>query len=121
MASSRNTFASFLDIAKTVILQVQSLFDEGPLSDHAESSLGALENLSMRMGEICETFRVILISMCPDDEMSQKICELLTVLNLIKDDVNYEAENLTAQRTNVHSQPQVKIEVDLAMKSQTIM
>ena len=57
--SGRNDdFSSFLDILKSVLAQTQNLFEEGPLSDNPEASIDALENLSIKMDEICETLVV---------------------------------------------------------------
>jgi hypothetical protein len=47
-----------LDVLKSVLAQTQSLFEEGPLSDNRVASLDALENLSIKMDEICETLVV---------------------------------------------------------------
>ena len=52
----------FLEISKSVVLQIQNLFDEGPLSVNSDASLDALENLATRMDEVCDTFVVILNS-----------------------------------------------------------
>ena len=59
-SNSRNSFSAFLNISKTIIIQIQSLFDEGSLLDHPEASLDALENLAIRMDEVCSTFLVSL-------------------------------------------------------------
>ena len=60
-SSRSDSFSSFLDILKSVLAQTQSLF-EGPLSDNRVASLDALENLSIKMDEICETLVVFLNS-----------------------------------------------------------
>ena len=57
----------------------------------------------MRWDEVGETFRVIFLRIRPDDDMWQKISELLTVLTVIKEDVNNEAEKLVAE-VNIQSQ-----------------
>lgn len=108
-SNSRNSFSAFLNISKTIIIQIQSLFDEGSLLDHPEASLDALENLAIRMDEVCSTFLVILNRVDPgDDHHWQNVSELLTVLTRIKEDINNEAEKLRVEETvNVeHNLPQ---------------
>ena len=59
-SSRSDSFSRFLDVLKSVLAQTQSLFEEGPLSDNRVASLDALENLSIKMDEICETLVVFL-------------------------------------------------------------
>jgi hypothetical protein len=60
--SRSDSFSRFLDVLKSVLAQIQSLFEEGPLSDNHVVSLDAHENLSKKMDEICETLLVFLNS-----------------------------------------------------------
>ena len=85
-SSRSDSFSRFLDVLKSVLAQTQSLFEEGPLSDNRVASLDALENLSIKMDEICETLVVFLNSfMNPTyDPLWEQLYHLLCVFHGIK-------------------------------------
>lgn len=96
-----NSFSSFLDILKSVLAQTQSLFEEGPLSDNRVASLDALENLSIKMGEICETLVVFLNSFInPTVDPWQQLYDLLCVFHTIKKYLEEEANKLYEDEEN---------------------
>ena len=95
--SRRNDdFSSFLDILKSVLAQTQNLLEEGPLSDNSEASLDALENLSIKMDEICETLVVLLNSFLnpAGDPLWQQVCNLLCIFHEIKKNLEEECNKL---------------------------
>ena len=71
--------SNFLDILKSVLAQTQSLFEEGPLSDSPAASLDALENLAIKMDQICETLIAFLNSFVnpADDPLWEQLYQLL--------------------------------------------
>ena len=76
-SSRSDSFSSFLDILKSVLAQTQNLF-EGLLSDNRVASLDALENLSIKMDEICKTLVVFLNSIVnPTGDTWQQLYDLL--------------------------------------------
>ena len=80
-----DSFSSFLDILKSVLAQTQSLFEEGPLSDNRVASLDALENLSIKMDEICETLVVFLSSIAnPTGDTWQQLYDLLCAFYIME-------------------------------------
>ena len=80
-----DSFSSFLDILKSVLAQTQSLFEEGPLSDNRVASLDALENLSIKMDEICETLVVFLNSIAnPTGDTWQQLYDLLCAFYIME-------------------------------------
>ena len=80
-----DSFSSFLDILKSVLAQTQSLFEEGPLSDNRVASLDALENLSIKMDEICETLVVFLNSIVnPTGDTWQQLYDLLCAFYIME-------------------------------------
>jgi hypothetical protein len=102
MASHRNDFSSFLDILKSVLAQTQSLFEEGPLSDNAAASLDALENLAIKMDQICETLIVFLNSFVnpADDPLWEQLYQLLCVFHELTKHLEGEANKLNEHGEN---------------------
>ena len=95
-SSRSDSFSRFLDVLKSVLAQTQSLFEEGPLSDNRVASLDALENLSIKMDEICETLVVFLNSFInpTDDPLWEQLYHLLYVFHGIKKYIEEETNKL---------------------------
>jgi hypothetical protein len=94
-----------LDVLKSVLAQTQSLFEEGPLSDNRLAYLDALENLSIKMDEICETLVVFLNSFInPTDDLMNPLWEqlyhLLCVFHGIKKYIVEETNKLYEDEEN---------------------
>lgn len=91
----RDTFSRFLDTLKSVLAQIQSLFEEGPLSDNRVASLDALENLSIKMDEICETLVIFLNSfVTTDGPLWGQLFHLLRIFHEIKECLEEETNKL---------------------------
>lgn len=101
-SSRSDSFSRFLDVLKSVLAQTQSLFEEGPLSDNRVASLDALENLSIKMDEICETLVVFLNSFInpTDDPLWEQLYHLLCVFHGIKKYIEEETNKLREDEEN---------------------
>ncbi|XP_028417759.1 uncharacterized protein LOC114542313 [Dendronephthya gigantea] len=97
-----DSFLGFLDILKSVLAQTQSLFEEGPLTDNRLASVDALENLSVKMDEICETLVIFLNSFInpADDTLWQQLYNLLCVFFEIKKYLEEETNKLYEDEEN---------------------
>ena len=101
-SSRSDSFSRFLDVLKSVLAQTQSLFEEGPLSDNRVASLDALENLSIKMDEICETLVVFLNSFINPtyDPLWEQLYHLLCVFHGIKKYIEEETNKLREDEEN---------------------
>ena len=100
-SSRSDSFSSFLNILKSVLAQTQRLFEEGPLSDNRVASLDALENLSIKMDEICETLVVFLNSIVnPTGDTWQQLYDLLCAFYGINKYLEEETNKLSEDEEN---------------------
>ena len=100
-SSRSDSFSSFLDMLKSVLAQTQSLFEEGPLSDNRVASLDALENLSIKMDEICNTLVVFLNSIVnPTGDTWQQLYDLLCTFYGINKYLEEETDRLSEGKEN---------------------
>lgn len=92
--AERNNFSSFLDILKGILSQIQNVYEEGPLTDNRSASLDALENLSVKMDEACDTLVVLLNGLNPTHFLWELIFQLLQTFFALKQYIDEENNQL---------------------------